>query len=690
MISPGMKNSLCLILCIFCGLSLFAQPPQLIRKTKTVMKAATRYMMDSISLNGGFVWYYLPDKSRRWGEMEAYPSMIWVQDGGTVSVGNVLLDAYAATNDEDYYHWARQSALTLIGGQSPNGGWNYMFDLNGKASLKNWYATIGKNGWRLEEFQHYYGNDTFDDDVTSGAARFLLRLYLLKKDSGIKAALDKAIHFICISQYPNGGWPQRFPLRYDFSKNGKPDYTSFHTFNDDVIWENISFLIQCRDALGDTSLNARIRKGMDFYLLSQKPSGAWGQQYDSNLHVAGARSYEPAAYLPRTTFHNALLLLRFYRITGNEKYLQAVPNAIQWLENTRLKGNSHGRFTHPLFIDTLTQQPLYVHRKGSNVVHGNYYTDSSDQRLLAHMSGKSSLPLETLKAAFQQASHPTRERNISGDDIRSILSSIDSKSRWLDQHVMISHPYIGDGVEAAPTEQYASTFVGDDTDTSPFRDTTDQQYISTPLYVRNMQSLIGFLQQYKPKRIVWTPRQLLRSKPLTLGRPILKGFGPGRSIEFNGLEDGLILPAIPFQNWPATIIELTFRPDRDGSKEPRILHAEDEDGNRVTLEARLTKDGHWYPDVFLKNGITGERQTLMDSSRRYRTNAWYKIALSWDGTNMQCFVNGQQTGEGRISMYPFASGNIALGMRLNRVNPFKGAIRRIRFYPYDRYPKNRS
>lgn len=181
MISPGMKKSICLILCIFCGLFLFAQPPQLIRKTQTVMKAATRYMMDSISLHGGFVWYYLPDKSRRWGEMEAYPSMIWVQDGGTVSVGNVLLDAYAATNDEAYYHWARQSALTLIGGQSPNGGWNYMIDLNGEASLKQWYATIGKNGWRLEEFQHFYGNDTFDDDVTSGAARFLLRLYLLKK-----------------------------------------------------------------------------------------------------------------------------------------------------------------------------------------------------------------------------------------------------------------------------------------------------------------------------------------------------------------------------------------------------------------------------------------------------------------------------------------------------------------------------
>jgi hypothetical protein len=52
-----------------------------------------------------------------------------------------------------------------------------MIDFAGDRSLKEWYNTIGANGWRLEEFQHYYGNDTYDDDVTSDAARFLLRMY---------------------------------------------------------------------------------------------------------------------------------------------------------------------------------------------------------------------------------------------------------------------------------------------------------------------------------------------------------------------------------------------------------------------------------------------------------------------------------------------------------------------------------
>ena len=66
------------------------------------MRAATSFMMDEVSCNGGFVWNYLPDLSRRWGEMEAKPTMVWIQPPGTPSVGHLLLDAYHATGDEYY------------------------------------------------------------------------------------------------------------------------------------------------------------------------------------------------------------------------------------------------------------------------------------------------------------------------------------------------------------------------------------------------------------------------------------------------------------------------------------------------------------------------------------------------------------------------------------------------------------
>ena len=69
------------------------------RQVEDTMKRATRFMVEKVATNGGYVWSYLPDMSRRWGEMEAFPTMIWVQPPGTATMGHLYLDAYHATGD---------------------------------------------------------------------------------------------------------------------------------------------------------------------------------------------------------------------------------------------------------------------------------------------------------------------------------------------------------------------------------------------------------------------------------------------------------------------------------------------------------------------------------------------------------------------------------------------------------------
>lgn len=44
------------------------------------MLRATKYIVEKLSTNGPYDWYYTPDLSRRSGEMEAYLTMVWVQD----------------------------------------------------------------------------------------------------------------------------------------------------------------------------------------------------------------------------------------------------------------------------------------------------------------------------------------------------------------------------------------------------------------------------------------------------------------------------------------------------------------------------------------------------------------------------------------------------------------------------------
>ena len=499
---------------------------KLLKEAEQTMMRATRFMVDEVSTNGGYVWFYMPDFSRRWGEMEAYKTMIWLQHPGTISMGHTFLDAYRATGDAYYYQAAEKAAAAVIWGQSHEGGWNYMIDFAGDRSLKEWYNTIGNSGWRLEEFHYYYGNSTFDDDITSDAARFLLRMYLEKLDPRYKPALDKAINFILESQYPLGGWPQRYPLRYDFSHHGNPDYSSFYTFNDDVIWENIHFLIQCYLTLGEERFLDPIRRGMNFYLISQHGSGGWGQQYNMALEVAGARTYEPAALLPGCTFGNAMLLLRFYEYTGDRKFLAPVPRAIEWLESCRLPeaDDEDSMVTHPTFVDPNTNEPIYVHRKGSNVTHGYYYADCDDEHLLGHYRGKCRVSIDRLRDEYQRVSALSPEEAVrnsplkvgrftedgtpqtfyqlnrlrpidtpESNEVREIIGALDQQNRWLIKHATISNPYIGDGQKTEPTLKYASTFVGDETDTSPYRDTSDQLYISTGEYLKNMRTLISYL-----------------------------------------------------------------------------------------------------------------------------------------------------------------------------------------------------
>lgn len=530
---------LCLLLS-FCHPAM-TQEQKLTKDAEQIMLKATRYMVENVSTNGGYLWYYLPDFSRQCGEMEAYKTMIWLQHPGTISMGHLFIDAYRATGNPYYYQAAEKAANALIWGQSNQGGWNYMIDFAGDRSLKKWYSTIGKNGWRLEEFQHYYGNSTFDDDVTSDAARFLLRIYLEKMDPAYKPVLDKAIDFILKSQYPNGGWPQRYPLRYDFNKQNHPDYTSYYTFNDDVIWENVHFLVQCYLTLGDERFLDPIYRGMNFYLISQDGCGAWGQQLDLNMQTAGARTYEPAAFMPSTTFTNAMLLLKFYQYTGDRKFLARVPDAIRWLEETRLpehQTTDDGR-THPTFIDPQTNKPIYVHRRGSNVIFGEYYTNDNDQNLLSHYGGKCHISIELLKKEYERISNLSTEEAtkdsplrtsifegngtpqsyydlnrqqlmmpVNDEMVREVIEALDEQHRWLSKHAFISNPYVGDGTKQEQTDRYASTHVGDETDTSPYRDPSDQLYISTGEYIRNMKILINFITVSKstgeqPKSVVW-------------------------------------------------------------------------------------------------------------------------------------------------------------------------------------------
>lgn len=434
---------------------------------RDAMKRATTYMDGTVSYQGSYVWEYLAsDRNKCWGEMEAYPTMCWMQPTSTPSVGHCFLDTYHATGDETFYKAAERTALALVEAQHAAGGWNYTYDFAGEASLKKWYETVGINGWRLEEFQHYYGNATFDDATTAVAAQFMLRMYLEKKDPRFKASIEKAVEFVLDAQFKSGivkgGWPQRWPRFYGATQsmpapNWPPtgpnwthleagqqngdyvtagpggraqgytgifcgmedgDYTSFLTFNDDVIAENIKLLMLCMFGMGRMDLKDPTVAAMDCVVntlyrydgnaaTATNPNAGttkqcgWALQHLSQDTVdaygvlrkagspAGARSYEARGISPSVSIANANLLMNFFRLTGNRLYLAHLTDVFNWVDTCALKDYMKTKSTanpngdpesiltnsHARVIELESNRPRFVHRYGSNIWNGAYYFD---------------------------------------------------------------------------------------------------------------------------------------------------------------------------------------------------------------------------------------------------------------------------------------------------------------------------
>jgi len=212
----------------------------------------------------------------------------------------------------------------------------------------------------MEEHRHYYGNCTFDDNVSQGATAFLMHLYMETLDSTYYAPMKKALDFVLMAQYPNGGWPQRYPLAYDYVHDGFDDYTSNYTLNDNAMNNTILLLLEAYETLGDEDYLASAKRGGDFFLISQGPEEipAWSEQYDMNLQPDWGRTHEPPAFATRQTAHTAEMLIRLALYTADKRYLRPVPATLEWIESSKMGILEDGKYDLARYFDPESGLPI--------------------------------------------------------------------------------------------------------------------------------------------------------------------------------------------------------------------------------------------------------------------------------------------------------------------------------------------
>jgi PelA/Pel-15E family pectate lyase len=424
------------------------------------VKKAARFLMNSVSNRGGFLSMYTSDLSEQWGEIPARKSQVWVQAPGTASMGQVILKAFSATGDSEYLRMAEKIADVLVYGQRPEGGWHYFIDFD-PPGIPEYYEKVASRCWGWEEFYHYSDNSTFDDDVHTGATRFLISLYLATLDPRYRVPLDKALQFVLASQFPNGAWPQRYPLR--------DDYTSCYTFNDGVIIGNIHLLLEAHEKLGDARLRDAARRGMKFVVESQlaPPQAGWALQYDKEMRPAKARNYEPAAVCAGQTLVCIRELESFYKITGDRDFLRGIPDAVRWLERSILNGGRGAvydgkTYTHATFYEPGTNRPIYPHRKQSlaeldpkDPMQG-YWVDYELGNFTEHYGEAGNIDVAAVKKEFDRVSalNPAearaeyereisaigRPRKVDSGEAAKIIAAMDSRGAWVEEVFVKYYP----------------------------------------------------------------------------------------------------------------------------------------------------------------------------------------------------------------------------------------------------------
>src|ERR1017187_568010 len=190
-------------------------------------------------------------------------------------------------------------------------------------------------------------HSTIDNDATYTQMRYLARVHTATKDTATKdprfqTAFYRGLHYLLKAQYPNGGWPQFYPLR--------DGYWSHITYNDDAMVGVLELLRDVVDRkpefafLGDAErapARRAIDKGVECILKTQVTQDGkltvWCAQHDERtLAPAKARAYE----LPSLSGSESVGVVQFLMgiVRPSPQVVRAIEGAVTWFRANQIKG----------------------------------------------------------------------------------------------------------------------------------------------------------------------------------------------------------------------------------------------------------------------------------------------------------------------------------------------------------------
>lgn len=291
---------------------------------------------------------------------------------------------------------ARHIADHIVSFQTPSGGWGKNMPRSGPLRQRGQHYVAGegpKDAWTFV--------GTIDNDATTTELRFLARVQAQlpgAEGARYRESFSRGIRYLLASQYPNGGFPQVYPL------NG--GYHDAITYNDSALGEVVALLDAVAGRQGDyvvvaAALAAEAQQARDKVLqliaatqvtVNGVRTG-WCQQYDMLSQApAGARNFEPVALAAGETSSMLVTLMQLKHPAPEIK--AAIHAGVAWLKQVALHDLAWRKVSPeagsqlieqkgagPLwarYYDIATMKPIFGDRDRS--IHDNVNEISAERR----------------------------------------------------------------------------------------------------------------------------------------------------------------------------------------------------------------------------------------------------------------------------------------------------------------------
>jgi PelA/Pel-15E family pectate lyase len=255
---------------------------------------------------------------------------------------------------------ALQAARNVMSYQVPDGGWSKNIDMVTQPRAPgdlydtdnlNRFSDPGDFDKPVDPDWHYIA--TLDNDSTWMQIRFLAHVATAldaahrEADAApIRASVQRGIEYLLIAQYPNGGWPQVWPL--------EGGYHDAITINDDAMTHAVEILRDVATGAPDYTFVSRelaqragpaAERGiaclLQLQIVENGAKTAWAQQYDAlTLAPTSARNYEMASLASDESYAILQFLMQIENPTPAE--VAAVHDAAAWLEKVEIRGYRYG------------------------------------------------------------------------------------------------------------------------------------------------------------------------------------------------------------------------------------------------------------------------------------------------------------------------------------------------------------